>query len=332
MRKRLIDGNLRRFFIVGILACCSVICRGSLDGADLQAGAGKLWIASQDNSVISIFDGKQCVLSYRCTDVPMKPCADQLYSPAGVQVLRDSPHDHKHHHALMFAVAVDGVNFWEETVGKSGKQVHKSLADMKATVQNGINRAGFVEELDWAGSASQEPLAVERRTIAVLKAPDLDATLLDWRSRLQPPPGKDSMTLTGHHYFGLGMRFIQSMDEGGRFFNADDKIGEIVRGDERLTPTKWCAFTAKADGKPVTVAIFDHPQNPRYPAKMFTMAKPFAYLSATRNEWKEPLTVKADKPLELSYGVAVWDGEVDKAAVEKLYQRWLQLSTDQVKK
>jgi len=149
--------------------------------------------------------------------------------------------------------------------------------------------------------------------------------LLDWRSRLQTPPGKDSMALTGSHYFGLGMRFVASMDDGGRFSNADDKLGEVVRGDERLTPTKWCAFTAKADGKPVTVAIFDHPQNPRYPARMFTMAKPFAYLSATRNEWKEPLVVNADKPLDLSYGVAVWDGEVDKSTVEKLYQRWLNL-------
>ena len=119
------------------------------------------------------------------------------------------------------------------------------------------------------------------------------------------------------------------MDAGSRFFNADDAPGEIVRGDERLTPTKWCAVTGNADGKPVTVAIFDHPQNIRYPAKMFTKAKPFAYLSATRNESKEPLTVAADKPLELTYGIAVWDGEVEKQTVEKLYQRWLKLSIHQ---
>ena len=105
---------------------------------------------------------------------------------------------------------------------------------------------------------------------------------------------------------------------GGRFFNADDKPGEVVRGDERLTPVKWCAYTAKADGKPVTVAVFDHPKNPRYPAKMFTMTKPFAYLSATGNEWKEPITIKAGEPLNLRYGVAVWDGEVDKKTSRKV--------------
>ena len=77
--------------------------------------------------------------------------------------------------------------------------------------------------------------------------------------------------LSGIHYYGLGMRFLTSMDNGGRFFNADDKPGDVIGGDQRLTPTKWCAYTAKADGKPVTVAIFDHPANLRHPAKLFTM-------------------------------------------------------------
>ena len=56
------------------------------------------------------------------------------------------------------------------------------------------------------------------------------------------------------------------------------------------------------------------------------MSTPFAYLSATLNEWKEPLVVQAGQPLELRYAVALWDGEVEKATVEKLYQRWLELS------
>jgi hypothetical protein len=187
--------------------------------------------------------------------------------------------------------------------------------------------------LDRTRPASDKPLLHEDREVYVvndLGALDADrhdalgATLVEWRSTLESPPGKESIVLTGDHYFGLGMRFVQSMD-GGRFFNADDKPGEVVRGDERLTPVNWCAYTAKADGKPVTVAIFDHPNNPRYPATMFTMSKPFAYLSATRNEWKQPLKIEAAKPLTLQYAVAAWDGAVDKATVEKLYQRWLKM-------
>ncbi len=106
------------------------------------------------------------------------------------------------------------------------------------------------------------------------------------------------MKLDGHHYYGLGMRFLTSMDSGGRFFNSSKQPGEVVRGSERLVAAKWCAYTAKADGKPVTVAIFDHPSNPRHPNKMFTMTPPFAYLSATLNLWKEPLRAEGRRETE----------------------------------
>jgi hypothetical protein len=99
----------------------------------------------------------------------------------------------------------------------------------------------------------------------------------------------------------------------------------VIHGDECLTPARWCAYTAKADGKPVTAELFDDPANPRYPARMFTMHTPFAYLSATRNEWKEPIAVKAGQPLDLRYGIAVWDGEPDRAKMETLYARWSKL-------
>jgi hypothetical protein len=98
----------------------------------------------------------------------------------------------------------------------------------------------------------------------------------------------------------------------------------VVRGDERLTPSRWCAYTAVADGKPVTFSMFDHPKNVR-PALWFTMAAPFGYLSATINLWKEPYALEAGKPLTFSYGVALWDGKVAAKDVEALYRRWLDL-------
>jgi hypothetical protein len=295
-----------------------------------EGDAAGLRITS-DATTISVFDGDRPVLRYRCAGVPMKPYADQLVSPAGVQVLRDSPSDHKHHHGLMYAVKVDNVDFWAEFNSQYGKQRQRTLGGIKATTHDGVGRAGFVQELDWLGPASDKPVLVERRTIDVLAAADLGATLVEWRGCFQTPPGKDAVVLGGDHYFGLGMRFLLSMDRGGHFFNADDKSGSIVRGDEQLTCTKWCAYTAKADGKPVTVAMLDHPANLRHPAQMFTVNTPFAYISATRNEWKQPITVKVGHPLKLCYAVALWDGAVDKASVEKLYQRWVKLSGRQEK-
>ncbi|GAH87670.1 unnamed protein product, partial [marine sediment metagenome] len=70
-------------------------------------------ITTEENFV-SVHTDDRVLLRYHYRDVPFKPCVQQLFSPRGVNVLRDAPADHQHHHALMFAVSVDGVNFWEE--------------------------------------------------------------------------------------------------------------------------------------------------------------------------------------------------------------------------
>ncbi len=304
-----------------------------------EPAAGKdasLPLAVEAKKSVLVSRGDRTIFNYRHVGVPMKPYIDRLCSPSGVQVLRDSAPGHEHHHGVMFAAAVDGVGFWAETP-KSGTQKERSIETHDQAVLRPDGswcfHSGFTERLNWISPGSDKPLLIEDRTVAVLapfssQPSDFGATLVEWRSQLETPPGKKTAVLTGEHYYGLGMRFVESMDSGGRFFNADDKPGEIVRGDERLTPVKWCAYTAKADGKPVTVAIFDHPENPRHPAKMFTMSTPFAYLSATCNVWKEPITIKAGRPLDLRYAAAVWDGAVDKKTVEKLYQRWLKLSSN----
>jgi hypothetical protein len=274
------------------------------------------------DSVVSVQTGERVLMRYRYQDVPFKPYVEQLFTPLGVNVLRDAPHDHLHHHALMFAVAVDGVNFWEETE-TAGRQVHKGLTDVRIDAHNDVPWARYTELIDWINPRSEEMLVTERRTIEVPYVPDMHASLLTWHSSLEIPPGKESVSLTGSHYFGLGMRFLESMDARGKFLDGGTESVEVVRGDERNFRSTWCAYTAEADGKPVTAAMFDHPDNPRHPATWFTMAKPFAYLSATLNLHKEPLKVMAGKPLHVRYGVALWDGRVEAAEIDRVYRWWV---------
>jgi sugar phosphate isomerase/epimerase len=272
----------------------------------------------QDKNTISVLAGERPVLEYRFTDVPFKPCVTGLYTPSGLQILRDSPHDHLHHHALMYAVGVDELNFWEEAPpDKVGREVHRSLEGQ------GIGGARFSERLDWLGP-DDKLLLGERRTIDVRAGKDFGATLVTWRARLETPPEKASLKLTGRHYFGLGMRFVESMDRVGKFIQADASREEVIRGTEQVVATKWIAYTAPVDGKPVTVALFDHPGNARHPAAMFRMLDPFAYMSATLNLYREPLEIVAGKPLELAYGVSLWDGEVSAEQVEAMYRRWVE--------
>ena len=108
-------------------------------------------IASAQTTVKFEHDGKP-VAEYRYAEVPFKPYVAQLYSPSGVAVLRDSPFDHKHHHALMFAIGADGVDFWSEN-DKCGRQVHKDLRSGKTEL---------VEDLDWTAPDGRIVLREQR--------------------------------------------------------------------------------------------------------------------------------------------------------------------------
>jgi hypothetical protein len=274
-----------------------------------------------EKNIVTIQDDR-IIMRYRYRDVPFKPYVQELFSPNGVNVLRDAPADHLHHHALMYAVAVDGVNFWEEQKAP-GQQKHIIFTGTSARTSINISTGCLTERLDWVNPRSEELLLKEFRTIRICKPKKQKATILCWQSSFIVPPGKESVMLSGSHYFGLGMRFVKSMDTGGEFFNAASKEVEVVRGDERIVRANWCAYTAKANGKTVTVAMFGHPKNLRHPTHWFTMTKPFAYLSATLNLYKETLEIPSDTPLRLHYAVVVWDNQVNKEQVQKVYDWWV---------
>lgn len=255
-------------------------------------------------------DHQQVAVLYVFGGVPFKPYVQEFKTPGGINVIRDAPSDHLHHHGLMFAIRANGINFWEEKPD-SGKQERISGTDFPDGGE------GFIEKLRWEGPEKGSIQFDESRT---LKAYPVDGvTLLSWQSALHGLDGKPAPNYHGTNYNGLGMRFLESMDKGGTFFNADGGTG--VAGTA-IVKSKWCAYTASADGKPVTVAMFDHPTNERHPATWYTMDTPFAYLSATLALDKEPLQ-KID--LTLTYGVAAWDGTKTKEEVEEMYQRWLKL-------
>ncbi len=291
-------------------------------GAGLAAGQTPVRIETGPGSVTVFWDA-QPLLRYQSRPRPNKPYVESLYSPGGLNVLRDSPADHKHHHGLMFAVAVDGVDFWSETP-TSGRQLDQGtsqsvrLAEAHRAPPQPPPAAIFTHRIAWA-SPQATALLEEIRTIEVTRLATGPATLVIWQSRLAPPPGRASCTLTGSPYFGLGMRLAASMDRGGQLFNAEGKSGQAQTNNARAA---WTAYGAAVDGKPVTVAMFDLPGNPR-PAIWFTMDQPFAYLSATLGLNVKPLVIESSRPAELRYAVAVWDGKVSREAIADLYQKVL---------
>ncbi len=273
------------------------------------------------------------IATYRATASPKKPFLRELWTPGGVQVLRDSPHDHRHHHGIMFAVAIadGGGDFWSDGPA-CGRQVPKPLEDVQLGGDVGTTRVTFTQPLDWIAPAGTLSLR-ERRTITAWADPQIDATLLTWRSSLSPP-GDKAVKIGGADFCGLGCRFMVSMDAKGRFFNAAGQEGTgsgpdaAGIGKARVTQAKWCAYTATADNKPVTIAIFHHPKNPA-PPYVLHIRPGFAYLGASLGG-RNLIEVKPGTPLDLRFGIALWDGEVDKGRVEAMYQKWVELESKNV--
>lgn len=260
---------------------------------------------------------------YRPGPAPFKAYVVSLETPSGIEVLEDSPADHVHHHALMFGLGVDGTDFWGEAdPAKCGTQVTDHF---RPGTLGGSVHAYVHHELCWTGPEERRLLEEERVVIIDGRG---GATGLSWWSRLSLPEGRDRARLWGAHYFGLGLRLHPDMKGNGEFLADADREGVVVRGDERMTRARWMAFRSSVGGKPVTVALFDHPRNPRYPANFFTMAEPFAFLSATLDLHERERVLLAGEVLELRYVVAAWDGHRTREEIHAIWKSWTENNGD----
>jgi len=114
----------------------------TVPAADLQA--------VEDGGAVTIQDGDRVLLVYRSTPSPYKVYVKQWYTPAGLQVLRDSPHDHVHHHSLMYAIGAEDVDFWGEHARYNpGKQVPRGDDSVTVVETDEQSHATIRQTIDW---------------------------------------------------------------------------------------------------------------------------------------------------------------------------------------
>lgn len=274
-----------------------------------------LLAADATTGLIPLDSGDRAVAQYQPSAAPMKPYLKELFSPSGVEVTVDSPPDHFHHHGLMFAVGADAEDFWtEQPLGTLGREWPRA-----GETRVGTDRVAQI--LDWVDHQGHA-LVVEQREVRVQSAIRRGPNVLTWRTTLAPA-GTNGVKLWGRHFFGLGLRFPADMDGKAKFIlPAGTPGGRIVRSDETLRAAEWCAATGAIGGHPVTLAMWDHPQNSRR-VVWFTMTQPFSYLSATLNLETHPLDLKAGQKLPLCFGLAVFDGITDAEQIAQTREQWL---------
>ena len=256
-----------------------------------------------------------------------KPYVRELYGVNGLNILRDAPADHLHHHGLMYAIRVNGVNFWEE-VGQPGHEVAVGLfSHHSRRNRRGLPEASFSHMIHWVPHTNPAsagtiitPLLMETRTIVVTVDVSNREISVDWRCEFEV--GRSRVTLTGSAYNGLGLRLPQEFDHIAVRQNSEN-ASYSKEANWDVTLAQWSSVSGHVGNRTATATLFGTPSN-RGEARFFSMLNPFAYLSVTQNLEKQAIEYSEGERFSIRYLLAVYAEEKSAEFLNNRYARWLE--------
>lgn len=268
------------------------------------------------------------VLEYAYAPGRYKPFVRQLATIDGRNLLRDAPSDHLHHHALMYAVRANGINFWEEVPGSGVQKVVETTTTAPEGVGPGKTRATLSQVLHWVAAehallpdTGPHALLVEHRSLALEIDEASEEVALVWRSEFRTGGSRMEVAIAGANYFGLGARFLAELDAQAVHFAASGPI-DVAGQRQDVSPHPWAAVGFGSGDAASTFAVMGHPRNPGGAPWFFSMKSPFAYLSATQQLDRQPRTLGRDDRIVLEYLVVVLPKRASVESLDARYRRW----------
>ena len=274
------------------------------------------------------YQGKT-VLVYASDPQKFKPYVQALHTLQGYGVLRDAPFDHLHHHALMYGIRVNGVNFWEEVSGCGVQKPIDCPPPQIDMTPEGLPRARIAQTILWLApqdaflpNTNAPALLVERRTLTLTLNPAARETALHWNSRFAVGSKTNQVVLQGANYHGLGVRFLQKLDPFAVHITPEGTI-DLPGSKQDVSAHAWEAVSFDIPGEPVTLAVFGAPGNARGASRYFAMKTPFAYLAATQGLDLEPLVYRQGDQFELNYLVTLYPELKTGEALSQRAHQWI---------
>jgi hypothetical protein len=271
------------------------------------------------------------LLVYAFDPHQFKPYVKELRTIKGDNILRDAPFDHLHHHALMYAIKVNGINFWEEVSGNGVQkpvQTPEPVLSFADSEGSKLPRAKISQELHWVAPQdaflpNNAPVAllVEHRTLVLTVNEKQQEVALEWKSQFEVGPVTNTVTLTGANYHGLGMRFLQELDPLAVHSLAGTRP-DLANNQQGISAAPWATVSFSAPSQPATIALAGHPTNARGDATYFSMLTPFAYLSATQALDKEPLIYYSGDKWELNYLILLYPEAKPSDTLRQRIESW----------
>ena len=248
----------------------------------------------QKKEVQVLFNGQQ-LTAYCYYDSVMKPVLFPVNTIDGIPVTRGYPlapragerTDHPHHIGIwMNYESVNGLDFWNNSTSIPGQNRHrygtikhisaspgkegKAKTTLKADA--GWHRPDgkkiLHEDSDYKFSVVGNKFIIDRKT--KLTALDEEVIFKDVKdgffairvSRELEHPSQQKDIFVDAQGNKTDVPKLNNEGVTGMYTSANGRAGDSVWS----TKAEWVKLTGTKDGKKITVAIFDHPKNPGYPA------------------------------------------------------------------
>jgi hypothetical protein len=306
-----------------------------------------------------LVDGKPFT-SYIWPGSLKKPTLHPIVSGGGVVVTRGFPPatgeraDHPHHVGLWFNYGdVNGYDFWNYSTSvvdparleKMGRIIHAGVTKR----DNGQGQAELGVRTRWVTALNGTPLVDEDTTFTFRATAD-GLRMIDRATHLRAA-GQD-VKFTDNKEGLLGLRVRRALEDpaekGGEFVDAAGKVTKTAALDPAGvtgvytssegksggkvwgTRGKWTTLAGTVDGRPVTIAILDHPGNVGFPtywhARGYGLFAANPLGQAVFSEGKEKLEflLKRGQNQLFRYRVLIADRTFTPAEMETQFANWVQ--------
>jgi hypothetical protein len=244
------------------------------------------------NKEVEVWFGDSYFTSYIYPDDMEKQVLYPIVTESGKEITRGYPidprpyerTDHPHHVGLWLNFGdVNGLDFWNNSFAINPENKHRyGSIKFKEIVETDPKTGMLITASDWVDN-SNEVLLNEKSTFHFSENNGI--RMIERTTELTAPK---QVTFTENKEGMLGLRmdraFEEPADKPGRFLDADGNVTEVpvlnnegvngvYRNAEGVTGgdvwgkrSPWVALRAEKEDEVITVVIFDHPENPNYPA------------------------------------------------------------------
>jgi len=287
------------------------------------------------NSTLTLLNQGRPVWTFNHGAQAAKPYFHPVALTDGTVLTWQAPPDHPWHHGLWFSWKyINGINYWEEdrrTGFSAGRTTVHGL-----TIEPADNHTARIEMSLHYGPADGEPVLTEKRVIETSSPNELGQYHLDWMATFTagsadvvldrtPLPEQSSGRVSGG-YAGLAFRFASSF-QNPQAVSTNGEVTEWTNNRHRVKAPAM-EYHGTIHGRPVGVAILDHPDNLNAPSPWYLIRSDVMTYFNPAVICYEPYTLPAGRSFTLRYRVIVHPGHWGVPDLQRELARFVQPRPD----